>query len=83
MSLNIKDPEAHKLARLLAEETDQTITAAVVGALRESLEQARRRRKSQAALAELLAIGKRGAASFRGPYDDHGDTLYDEKGLPK
>jgi antitoxin VapB len=83
VNLNIKDPEAQKLARLLAEETDQTITPADVGALRESLEQARRRRKSKAALAELLAIGKRGAASFQEPYDDHGEPLYEEKGLPK
>jgi antitoxin VapB len=83
VSLNIKDPEAHELATLLAEETGQTMTAAVVQALRLSLDLARRRRKSEATLAALRAIGERGAKMFKGPYADHADLLYDENGLPK
>ncbi len=83
MSLNIKDPEAHKLAQQLARETGESMTAAVVQAIRERLEAVRRRRKRDAMHAALTAIGKRGAALHEGPYIDHADLLYDEKGLPK
>ena len=37
MTLNIKDPEAHKLARKLADHTGETMTRAVTEALRERL----------------------------------------------
>ena len=37
MSLNIKDPEAHKLAQQLATETGETMTSAVIQAIRERL----------------------------------------------
>jgi antitoxin VapB len=83
MSLNIKDPETHKLAQQLARETGETITAAVTQAIRDRLEAVRRRRKQDAMRAALTAIGKRGAELFRGPYIDHADLLYDENGLPK
>ena len=83
MSLNIKDPEAHKLAQLLAEETHETLTAAVIQALRERLDRVRRRRKRDAMLAEIHAISARSAAILHGPPIDHAELLYDEKGLPK
>ena len=44
MSLNIKDPEAHKLAQQLATETGETMTSAVIQAIRDRLEAVRRRR---------------------------------------
>jgi antitoxin VapB len=37
MTLNIKDPEVHKLARKLADQTGETMTRAVTEALRERL----------------------------------------------
>jgi antitoxin VapB len=37
MSLNIKNPEAHRLARELAEQTGESLTTAVTVALRERL----------------------------------------------
>lgn len=37
MALNIKDPEADRLARALAAQTGETITEAVIKALRERL----------------------------------------------
>ena len=83
MSLNIKDPEAHKLAQLLSEETHETLTAAVIQALRERLDRVRRRRKRDAMLAEIHAISARSAAILQGPPIDHAELLYDEKGLPK
>jgi len=33
--------------------------------------------------AAIMAIGKRGASLYKGPYIDHADLLYDDKGLPK
>jgi antitoxin VapB len=83
MTLNIKDPEAHKLARALARETGQTMTAAVTEALRQTLEQVRQRNKPEDTAAELLAIGRRCAGSLKGPVVDHGKLLYDERGLPR
>ena len=83
MSLNIKDPEAHKLAKQLARETGESMTAAVTQAIRERLQAVRRRRKRDSLSASLTAIAKRGAALYKGPYIDHADLLYDENGLPK
>ena len=82
MNLNIKDPEAHKLARQLAAETGETMTSAVILAIRDRLE-AVRRPKREAIRAALMALGTRGTLLFKGPDIDHGDLLYDEKGLPK
>jgi antitoxin VapB len=83
MSLNIKDPEAHKLAQELARETGESMTFAVIQAIRERLEAVRRRRKRDAMHAAIMAIGKRGASLYKGPYIDHADLLDDDKGLPK
>ncbi|MGA2429141.1 MAG: type II toxin-antitoxin system VapB family antitoxin [Candidatus Acidiferrum sp.] len=83
MSLNIKDPEAHKLAQLLAKETGETMTAAVTEALRERLDRVRQQRKRRAILDSLMEIGRRGASLFPGPHVDHAELLYDENGLPK
>jgi antitoxin VapB len=83
MSLNIKDPEAHELARQLAHETGETITAAVTEALRERLERVRQQRRKQAIADRLMEIGRRGASLFPGPAVDHAEFLYDENGLPK
>jgi antitoxin VapB len=83
MSLNIKDPETYQLARLLAKETGESMTAAVKQALRERLEVVRRRRKHNSIYAALMEIARRGAALQKGPYIDHADLLYDQNGLPK
>ena len=81
MQLTINNPETHGLAKLLAEETGETITTAVTKALRERLDRVRRERAIR--LAFLIEIGKRGAALLKGPPIDHADLLYDENGLPK
>jgi antitoxin VapB len=83
MSLNIKDPTAHTLAQTLAKETGETMTQAVTEALRERLERVRRHRKPEATVAELLAIGHRCASTLTGKPVDHGDMLYDERGMPR
>lgn len=81
-SLNVKDPEAHRLARSIAETTGETITRAVTEALRERYDRLQERR-GKASVEELLAIADRCAAHIKGPYLDHAEFLYDERGLPK
>jgi antitoxin VapB len=84
MSLNIKNEKTHRLVRELARLTGESMTAAVDKAVRERLE--RMRETKNDGLAErLLKIGRECAAHLKEPYRsiDHGDLLYDEKGLPK
>jgi antitoxin VapB len=82
-SLNIKNPETYKLARQLARETGESLTAAVTTALRERLDIVRRRRKSEAIYDAIHSISERSAKLLQGPPLDHGEMLYDENGLPK
>jgi len=81
-SLNVKDPEAHRLAQAIAEATGESLTRAVTEALRERLERLESRR-DKAPVEELLAIAQRAAAQVKRPYLDHAELLYDEHGLPK
>jgi antitoxin VapB len=83
MTMNIKDPEAYKLAKALQRETGESLTRVVTEALRERLQRLRRRRRVEARTAELLAIGRRCASHLKGPVIDHDTLLYDEHGLPK
>ncbi len=82
VSLNIKDPEAHRLAEEIAAETGETLARAVTVALRERHERPKHRRK-KASVKELLAIADRIASHAKQPYPDHAEDLYDEFGLPK
>ena len=80
MSLNIKNPEAHRLAKELAERTGESLTKAVTVALRERLSGLRRVQPGglMAAVAEIQDfVGAlpdrdcRSADEILG-YDDHG-----------
>ena len=82
MSLNIKDPEAHRLAQAIARETGQSMTRVVTEALRERLAEIERR-KGRPSVQELLAIADRAAVHVKRPYVDHAELLYDDSGLPK
>jgi antitoxin VapB len=84
MSMNIKDEKTHRLARQLAKLTGESMTAAVGLAVRERLERVRAERGTGMA-ERLLKIGRECAAHLKEPYRsiDHGELLYDEKGLPK
>jgi antitoxin VapB len=84
MSLNIKNEKTHRAARELARLTGESMTAAVDTALRERLERIRRS-KGDTLAERLLKIGRECAAHLKEPYRsiDHGEMLYDEKGLPK
>jgi antitoxin VapB len=85
MALNIKSAEAHRLAQELAELTGKSLTQAVTDALRDRLESTKREHGKESLVDQLQAIGRAAAPHFKEPYRsaDHGDLLYDERGLPK
>ena len=84
MALNIKNEKAQALTRELAELTGESITTAVTEAVRERLERVRGE-KGEGLVARLMKIGRECAAHLREPFRsiDHGEMLYDERGLPK
>lgn len=83
MSLNIKNEEAERLARLVAKEADETVTEAVAQALRERLARLRARRSADLQLDGVLELAEQCA---RLPDLDprSGDQIlgYDEHGAP-
>lgn len=85
MAMNIKSPEAERLARELAGLTGENLTAVITEALQEKLERVRRERSREGLAERLLAIGRDCAKHMKEPYlsIDHGELLYDDKGLPK
>lgn len=83
MTLNIKSPEVHELAREVAEITGESLTAAVRESLVERLERLRAQERPRLA-DRLTAIGNACASRLPEPYltADHGDLLYAADGLP-
>lgn len=84
MAMNIKNDETQKLTNELAKLTGESMTAAVTEAVRERLDRIRSERG--VGLADrLIKIGKDCAAHLPEPCQslDHGELLYDEKGLPR
>ena len=84
MGLNLKNEETHQLAKELAALTGESMTAAVTLAVRERLQRIRAGRRGSLAH-RLLAIGKDCAPRLKEPFRsiDHGDLLYDARGLPR
>ncbi len=85
MGLNIKNDETCRLAGELARLTGETMTGAITVALRERLNREQRRRGAEARQEDMRAIAER-CARLMGPGPaavEHGDMLYDERGLPK
>jgi antitoxin VapB len=85
MPLSIKDPEADQLARKLAQRTGETITQAVITALRERLAREQQNERAIEDLVEdAMDIGRHCAAlpllDERSPDEILG---YDEHGLPR
>ena len=85
MSLNIKNDETCRLAGELARLTGETMTGAITVALRDRLEREMHARGAAARARKLRAIAERCSKLLRpGPSAvEHGDLLYDERGLPK
>ena len=84
MALNIKNQETCELARELAELTDDTMTGAITIALRERLEQVKRKRDREALLRDIRAIAERCAAKMGpGPSSEEIiEDMYGEFGEP-
>jgi len=84
MSLNIKNEETHRMARELAQLTGESMTVAIKQAVRERLERVQGRSKEEM-LERIMKIARECAEHIKEPYKsiNHGDLLYDEKGLPK
>jgi antitoxin VapB len=86
MSMNIKNEEAHRLAREVAQLTGESLTEAVTVALRERLDRlipaqtqdVEDRIKAMMSLVEEMAP----YAALLPPSDQIGELLYDEQGLP-
>jgi antitoxin VapB len=82
VDLNVKDPEAHRLAQAISRETGESLTKVVIESLREQHAKIEER-KGKASLAELMAIAKRASRAVKRRYVEHGRLLYDEHELPK
>jgi antitoxin VapB len=87
MSLNIKNPETYRLAKELAEQTGESLTAAVTEAIRVRLQDVKRKKRPPGELAaELMRIGRDIASRMTDEERnfDYDAYLYDEEtGLPK
>ncbi|HZK89990.1 MAG TPA: type II toxin-antitoxin system VapB family antitoxin [Stellaceae bacterium] len=83
-SLNLKSDEAYRLARRLSEHTGESMTKAVIAALRERLDRLERGSR-ESRVERILAIGRDCAAQLGEPHRslDHGEFLYNKDGLPR
>ena len=84
MAISLKDPEADRLVREVAGRTGETLTTAVIVALRERLARLRGRRRRRPLRDELRDIARR-CASLPTLDDRPADQIlgYDDQGLPR
>jgi antitoxin VapB len=80
MVLSIKSDEANELARQLARETGESLTAAVTEALRDRLAAVRRRRSREDALFRIRQIARSRTVLDARSHDEI--VGYDEVGAP-
>lgn len=84
MALNIKHPDADRLARELAAKTGESLTDAVLNAIRERLRREETRRKAPSLRRELAKIRARCAALPVLDSRTAGEIVgYDQHGLPR
>ena len=87
MAMNIKNDEAHSLARELAALEHTTVTDAVTMSLREALERRRTpaaQQRRRARVEQLVERLQRQAKQHEGnTLWDIADDLYNERGLPR
>lgn len=84
MALSLKDPEADRLAREVAARTGETLTTAIVVALRERLVRLGARSRRRRLRDELREIGER-CAGLPSLDERTADEIlgYDDHGLPR
>jgi antitoxin VapB len=87
MALNIKNSETEELAHQLAAATGESLTGAVTVALRERLSRVAGSNPDAATerAERLRAVARDAAGRWVEPYRsaEHGELLYDERGLPR
>ena len=84
MAISLKDPEADRLAREVAARTGETLTRAIVVALKERLIRLKGKRRPRSLREDLRAIGRRCAALPTLDDRPADDVLgYDDRGLPR
>lgn len=86
MSLNLKDSETHALASELAQRLGTSMTKAVALALKEKLRDTTDARSDrEERIRRVMDIGRACARRLSPEVKtlDHGELLYDERGLPK
>jgi antitoxin VapB len=86
MAMNVKNDEVQQLTRELTSLTGETMTGALLVAVRERLERVRSEHADDVddRARAILALGREIAPRLSGELAraDHGDVLYDERGLP-
>ncbi len=82
MGMNIKNERVEKLAKEVANETGETLTAAIQVALEERLIRLHRKRDVEERRRRIREIVESFGPVPEGVTSDHSD-LYDEWGLPK
>jgi antitoxin VapB len=84
-ALNIKNEEAVRLVRELAELEGESMTTVVIEAVREKLDRTRNPESSEARVRYWIGVGDELRASMDAKWlaTDPTDDLYDERGLPK
>jgi antitoxin VapB len=85
MSLNIKNPEAYALASELAKLTGESLTGAVIVALKDRLRSEKQQRSEGRNVKRLLLMAEEFAKGMQpgSRSEDHATMLYGEDGLPK
>ena len=80
--MNIKGDEAYALVAELAELTGESMTVAVIGAVRQRLDQERRARDKAVRAARMLEDAAQIRAHMREPVSSDHSWLYGDDGLP-
>jgi antitoxin VapB len=81
MGMNIKSEAAHRMAKIVAQRTGTSVTAAVETALKEKIERLDRARDADAKYRRIKHLVDSLPPPPPGLTSDHSD-LYDDDGLP-
>ena len=84
MALSIKDPDGDRLARALAQRTGETLTEAVINALREREREQRKDQSIESLIEDVMDISRHCAAlPLLDPRRPDEIIDYDKNGLPR